>query len=99
MPMPSINTKTSTSDALLVISTVAVHAFIVGALYFAQDILIPLSLAALLTFLLAPLVTRLERWLGRIGAVLAVVAMIFTATGAAGYVLTRQLIDLVTKLP
>jgi predicted PurR-regulated permease PerM len=96
--MPTSRTRT-TADALLGLWTVALASFIMGALYFARDILIPLSLAALLTFLLAPLVTRLERWLGRIGAVLAVVAMIFTATGAAGYVLTRQLIDLVTKLP
>src|SRR6185436_17351676 len=56
-------------------------------------------LAALLTFLLAPLVTRVERLLGRIGAVLFVVALIFAATGAAGWVLSRQLVDLATKLP
>ena len=59
----------------------------------------PLALAALLTFLLAPLVTRLERWLGRIGAVLLVVTLILAATGAAGWVLTRQLVDLATRLP
>jgi len=53
----------------------------------------------LLTFLLSPLVTRLQRWLGRIGAVLLVVTLIFAATGAAGWVLTSQLVDLATKLP
>jgi len=53
----------------------------------------------LLTFLLAPLVTRLERWLGRIGAVLLVVTLILAATSAAGWGLTRQLVDLATKLP
>ena len=61
--------------------------------------LIPLALAGLLTFLLAPLVTRLERWIGRIAAVLLVVATIFSMTGMAGWVLTRQLIDLATKHP
>jgi predicted PurR-regulated permease PerM len=61
--------------------------------------LIPLALSALLTFLLSPLVGRLERWIGRIAAVLLVVALIFTATGAAGWMLTRQLVDLATKLP
>jgi predicted PurR-regulated permease PerM len=45
------------------------------------------------------LATKLERWLGRIAAVLLVVAMIFAATGAAGWILTRQLVDLATKLP
>jgi predicted PurR-regulated permease PerM len=58
-----------------------------------------LALAALLTFLLSPLVTRIERWLGRIVAVLLVAVMILAATGAAGWVLTRQLVDLATKLP
>jgi predicted PurR-regulated permease PerM len=79
--------------------TVALTAFIVAALYIARDLLIPLSLAGLLTFLLAPLVSRLERWLGRIVAVLLVVLLIFTGLGAAGWVLTRQLVDLATKLP
>ena len=34
---------------------------VVGALYFAREVLVPLALAILLTFLLAPLVRRLER--------------------------------------
>lgn len=51
-------------------------AFIVAALYFGRDVLIPVTPAALLTFLLAPLVTVLQRWLGRIGAVLLVVLLI-----------------------
>ena len=96
--MPVSKTKT-TADALLGLWTIALASFVMGALYFAREILIPLSLAVLLTFLLTPLITRLERWLGRIGAVLAVVALIFTATGAAGYVLTQQLIDLVKNVP
>jgi len=78
---------------------VALTAFIVAALYIGRDLLIPLSLAALLTFLLTPIVTRLERWIGRICAVLFVVTLIFAATGGAGWVLTRQLVDLATKLP
>ena len=41
----------------------------------------------------------IERWIGRIAAVLLVVALIFTGFGAAGWMLTRQLVDLATKLP
>ena len=78
---------------------VSLTAFVIAALYFARDLLIPLALAGLLTFLLAPLVTRLERWIGRIAAVLLVVATIFSLTGVAGWVLTRQLVDLATRLP
>ena len=97
--MPSPQSKTRSADALVGLWTVALTAFIVAALYIARDLLIPLSLAALLTFLLAPLVSRLERWLGRICAVLLVVVLIFTGLGTAGWVLTRQLVDLATKLP
>jgi predicted PurR-regulated permease PerM len=91
--------KTAATDALVGLWAVAVASFVIATLYFARDFLIPLALAALLTFLLSPLVARIERWLGRIAAVLLVGAMIFAATGAAGWVLTRQLVDLATKLP
>ncbi len=97
--MPSPKSKTSAADALAILSTVALTSFVVAMLYFASAILIPLALAALLTFLLAPLVSRIERWLGRVVAVLVIVTMIFATTGAVGWVLTRQVIDLATKLP
>jgi predicted PurR-regulated permease PerM len=97
--MPALKSKTSATDALVVLSTVALTTFIVATLYFTRELLIPLALSALLTFLLAPLVTRIERWIGRIAAVLVTVALIFTGFGAAGWMLTRQLVDLATKLP
>jgi predicted PurR-regulated permease PerM len=89
--------KTAAADALVGLWTVALTAFLITTLYFARPILIPLALAALLTFLLSPLVTRIERWIGRIAAVLLVVTMIFTVTSVTGWVLTRQLVDLATK--
>jgi predicted PurR-regulated permease PerM len=92
-------TRTTASDALVGIWTIALTAFIVAALYFARELLIPLALSALLTFLLSPLVRRIERWVGRIAAVLVVVLLIFTGLGAAGWMLSRQLVDLATKLP
>ncbi|MEO5720994.1 MAG: AI-2E family transporter [Chthoniobacterales bacterium] len=91
--------KTKSADALVGLWTLAITAFVVSALFFAREILIPLSLAALLTFLLSPLVSRLGRWVGRIAAVLVVVLLIFGLLGAGGWVLTRQLVDLATKLP
>lgn len=97
--MPALKTRTTATDALVILSMIALTTFIVATLYFAREVLIPLALAALLTFLLAPLVTRIERWIGRIAAVLLVVALIFTGFGAAGWMLTRQLVDLATKLP
>jgi predicted PurR-regulated permease PerM len=74
-------------------------AFVVTILYVGRQLLIPLALAAMLTFLLAPLVGYIERWIGRIVAVLIVVAMLFGVAGGAGWLLTRQLMDLAAKLP
>lgn len=91
--------KSSSSDSLATISNVVLAAFIVLALYFGRELLVPLALAALLTFMLAPAVTRLQRYIGRIGAVLLVVAMIFGATVGAGWVLTRETVQLANKLP
>jgi predicted PurR-regulated permease PerM len=97
--MQTAKSKTAATDALLGLWAVALTSSVIATLYFARDFLIPLALAALLTFLLSPLVTRIERWLGRIAAVLLVAVMILAATGTAGWVLTRQLVDLATKLP
>jgi predicted PurR-regulated permease PerM/methylmalonyl-CoA mutase cobalamin-binding subunit len=78
---------------------VLLTAFVVTILYVGRQLLIPLALAAMLTFLLAPLVGYIERWIGRIAAVLIVVAMLFSVAGGAGWLLTRQVIDLAAKLP
>lgn len=91
--------RNSAADALALLSQIALAAFVMAMLVVAREILIPIALAVLLTFLVAPLVTGLERFVGRIVAVLLVVTMLFAATGAAGWVLTQQVIDLATKLP
>ena len=97
MAIPRKNT--SSAESLATISNVLVGAFVVCGLYFGRELLVPLALAALLTFMLAPLVTRLQRRLGRVTSVLIVVAMIFAAAGAVGWVLTRQAVDLANQLP
>lgn len=91
--------KIPSAQSLATIANLLLATCIVSALYFGRELLVPLALAALLTFMLAPLTTRLQRWLGRIGAVLLVVLMMFLATGAAGWILTRQMVDLANKLP
>ena len=89
----------SSVKSLATISNVLLSASIVSSLYFGRKLLIPLALSALLMSMLAPFVTRLQRWFGRIGAILLVVGMMFAAVGAVGWVLTRQAVDLANKLP
>jgi predicted PurR-regulated permease PerM len=70
------------------------------ALSWAKDFLLPIALASLISFLLAPAVSRLERW--RFHAVLAVlstVAMAFVVIGAVCATVSVQAVDLVNSLP
>ena len=72
---------------------------VVAALYFAQDVLIPLALAVLLTFLFTPVVNRLERWrVPRAGAVVLVVVIAFGGFALLGYVVARQVIELANNV-
>jgi predicted PurR-regulated permease PerM len=73
---------------------------IVAALYFAQDVLIPLALAILVSFLLAPLVRRLERLgLPRIVSVVVVMSVVITLVAGLGYLVYSQVVDLANDLP
>ncbi len=71
-----------------------------ATLRLAQDFFLPLVLAGLLSFLLSPLVRRLERWrFGRVGAVLATTALAFVLIGGLTYLVTSQFLDLAGSLP
>ncbi len=72
---------------------------VVAVLYWAQDVLVPFALAILLTFVLAPPVEWLQRWVGRVPAVLIVAALVFTVLGLIGLGLTRQVDQLIDDLP
>src|SRR6185503_12449056 len=72
---------------------------VVVVLYWAQAVLVPVAVAILLTFVLSPPVTWLERWIGRVPAVLAVVTLVFAVLGLAGWGLARQMDHLANDLP
>src|SRR5579863_637292 len=73
---------------------------VVASLFFARDVLLPFSLAVLFSFLVAPLVDRLERWrVPRVTAVLMVVLLGFAALGTFSYVVFSQVYDLAYRLP
>jgi len=79
--------------------TFAGSVLIVVVLYWAQAVLVPVALAVLITFVLAPPVTWLERWLGRVAAVLVTVTLVFVVLGLAGWGLVRQMENLAEELP
>jgi len=72
---------------------------VVGALYLAREVLIPLALAALISFLLAPLAARIERLVGRIAAVVLVLVLACGILGGLGYLVVGQATELAEMLP
>ena len=79
--------------------TFAGGVLVIVVLYWAQAVLVPIALAILLSFVLAPPVNWLERWLGRVPAVLMVVTLVFVVLGLAGWGLARQMNNLAEDLP
>lgn len=75
-------------------------AIIVAGLYYGQELTVPLVLAALLAFVLAPLCTLLQKlWLPRALAVLVAVLLTFTILGGLGMIVGRQAASLAASLP
>src|SRR5690349_9651037 len=80
--------------------TALVSAAIVAALYFAREIVIPITLAVLLSFLLAPTVRWLQRCrLGRVSAVAVVVLVAFIAILGFGGIVVQEISLLAQELP
>ena len=73
---------------------------VVAVLRLAQEVFIPLALAILFTFLLAPLVNRLHQWgINRLVAVVASVTLALTLIGVLADVAFNQFTDLAHELP
>jgi predicted PurR-regulated permease PerM len=71
-----------------------------GALYYARQLLIPFSLAALLAMLLLPLCQWLERWKVPRGlAIVLCILLIVTVLFGLGLLLTTQVISFARELP
>jgi predicted PurR-regulated permease PerM len=73
---------------------------VVGVLYFARDVLVPIVLAVLMSFVLAPLIALLQRLrCPRILAVFLVVLAAFSVLFALGGLMAAQVNQLATDLP
>src|SRR5688500_475765 len=94
MPRPDEIVKSSW------MSTVASTAVVIAALYMAKSLLVPLTLAVLLSFLLMPVCDWLERRrLGRIPAVLVTAILGFTMLGVVTWVAVVQMTQLSPNIP
>jgi predicted PurR-regulated permease PerM len=89
-----------TSDLSSNASSVFIGLAIVAVLYFGREIFVPLALAALLSFALAPLVDLLRRChVPRLGAVTIVVLLAFLVIFGIGALIAREVKQLADNLP
>lgn len=80
-------------------ATFAGCVLVVTVLYWSQVVLVPIALAGLLTFILAPLVTRLQRRIGRIAAVIVIVTCGTAILGGGAFAAFNQFSRVVADLP
>ena len=82
------------------LTTVLLAVVVVVALYFGREVLVPIALAVLMSFVLAPPVRRLQAWyVPRILAVILVVLLAFAAIFGLGGLMVSQVNQLATDLP
>jgi predicted PurR-regulated permease PerM len=80
--------------------TVIIAAAVVAGLYFGREVLVPISLAVLLSFVLAPVAINLSRLrIGRVASVIATVIVAFSLLGGLGTIIGRQVSQLADNLP
>ena len=86
--------------AMVLLSGAFVGLVVVLGLQWGRPILVPIALAALLTFLLNPIVRVLElRGLGRVFSVLLAVSTVGILVVCLGWMVTRQVAGLLAALP
>ncbi len=71
----------------------------IAVLNWAEPLFLPIAVALLLTFVLNPPVTSLQRAIGRAAAALIVVTITVAALTLLGWVLARQMTSLASELP
>src|SRR6476660_2883231 len=83
-----------------VLTNMAVAALIIAALYFGREIFVPVALAVLLSFVLAPFVMLVRSWrIPRTPSVLVVVFIGFSIIFSLGGLMVSQATRLAAKLP
>jgi predicted PurR-regulated permease PerM len=80
--------------------TAAVFLIAIAVLYVGREILVPVALAVLVSFMLAPLVESLRRWyMPRVPAVILAVSLAIALVGALSVLVGNQLVNIAQNLP
>jgi predicted PurR-regulated permease PerM len=95
-----MNSRSSTPNVSPTLNAMLIGVIVVGTMYFAREVLIPMALAGILSFMLAPLVRMVQRFhLPRALAVLIVAVIAFAAIFALGRTLVSEVERLAADLP
>ena len=82
------------------VAAVVLAAVLIGTLYVGREVFVPIALAILLSFVLAPLVRVLERWrIPRPISVVGVVLLAFASIFVIGGMIAAQITQLAGDLP
>ena len=97
---PSISPRRTNPVSGGSVALVLLAVAVIAALYFGREVLVPIALAVLLSFVLAPLVRFLQSWyIPRVMAVLSVTLLaLVIAVGLAG-LMVAQVNQLASELP
>ena len=97
-PFPMFSSGSDSRAALL--QGLMIGALVVGTLYIAREVLLPLTLAILLSFVLTPLLLLLRKIkVPRVLAVIIVVTLAFAIIFCLGWMMSQQASQLAGDLP
>jgi predicted PurR-regulated permease PerM len=83
-----------------VVGKMIVATIVLAGLYIGRDLLVPIALAILLSFVLAPLVRALQRWrVPKKLAIVGVVTIAFTGLIALGAIIAKEVANLAGEIP
>ena len=98
--MENIRSRAGFPIAGSALTTVLLFVVVIGALYFAREVLVPIALALLLSFVLAPLVRTFRNWyVPRSIAVIISVLIAFAVILSLGALMVSQVNQLASDLP
>ena len=98
--VPPENVMPRDAPSLRAITAVVAGVTVIGGLYFGRDVLIPITLAVLLSFLVEPFVELMRRFkLGQIPSVIVAVLVALGCVLAVGALIGAQVAQLADSLP
>src|ERR1039457_7267525 len=93
----TVRSKSPVSSGL---RNIAILVAVVGVLYMARELLIPLAFAVTLSLILAPAIAWMQRLhMGRIPAALLVMVFAITGAAAIGWMIFNDLVTVANQLP